>query len=101
MTSNGAAGDKCLSASYESSNESKEFVHNISAPCPRNPTVEQNTTYLSELRHSVRKLQDNINTFLTEKMSQDKAKHDQKGAQTKSKDEIEEENYGEEQPEDG
>lgn len=106
MASNGTADGKSLKASYESPSETKDFVHNLSASCSRESTVEQKTAYLSELRHSVRKLQEDINVFLTEKMAEDKARDVQsspeksKSRDGKSKDEIEEENYGEEQPED-
>lgn len=106
MTSNTTAADKRLKANYESPGETKAFVHHISSSCPSDPSVEQKTAYLSELRHSARKLQEQINVFLTEKMAQDKARDvqsstkDSTSRDAKSKDEIEEENYGEEQPED-
>lgn len=63
--------------------------------------------YLSELRTSAKQLQEDVNVFLTKKMEEDKATAgregvvgsapgDKKGVE-KSRDEIEEENYGEEE----
>ena len=84
------------------------FKHVISSPLSSGEDnfVEKKTAYLAELRASTKKLQQEINTFLTQQMDLDKAdatKADS-GAEgkmnAKTKDEVEEEQYGEEQVED-
>ncbi|RMJ23152.1 hypothetical protein PHISP_05967, partial [Aspergillus sp. HF37] len=49
------------------------------------------TAYLAQLGQSTRKLQDDINAFLTERMDEDK-----KSAEVSESEAKEEENYGEE-----
>ncbi|KAL8902689.1 MAG: hypothetical protein Q9207_004456, partial [Kuettlingeria erythrocarpa] len=56
------------------------------------------TEYLSTLRKSVTRLQDEINAFLTERMEEDKALAAKAGVKIDEK--KEEENYGEENVED-
>lgn len=100
MGSNGYQGVETLRASYKGPNDAKDFARKTAVGCPRNPTTEQKTAYLAELRQNVKQVQQDVNTFLTEKMSEDKIRQgeaDKKAAKTK--DEIEEELYGEEQPE--
>lgn len=89
--------EKALRADYSSPSDKQEFSQQLSAKCPPNASTAQKTAYLSELRASTKKLQENINTFLTAKMEQDKARDArEKGAKAKTRDEIEEEQYGEE-----
>ncbi len=96
---------KQLSAHYESPTGTKDFNLPLSAKCPPNPNVEEKTIYLSELRASTKKLQENVNAFLTQKMAEDKAHEanpdvtDSK-SKAKKRDDVEEENYGEEAAED-
>ena len=100
MGSNGHQSVETLRANYKGPSDAKEFSRKTAAGCPRNPTTEQKTAYLAELRKNVKQVQQDINIFLTEKMSEDKTRQgeaDKKAAKTK--DEIEEELYGEEQPE--
>lgn len=90
-----------LRARYQSPSTIKEITHPIKAPIPDEP-VKQNpqytkakTTYLSELRLTAKVLQDEINIFLTHKMSEDKAAADAADSET-TKEAGEEEMYGEE-----
>lgn len=90
-----------LKASYHSPSGSKVFEHVIASPQSEPPADTQaKTKYLSELRTSTKKLQDDINIFLTEKMEKDKKNQDSHALQQKSADELEEEQYGEETGED-
>ena len=94
-----------VKARYESPTDTKDFTLLLSSKCYPELNVEQKTAYLSELRTSTKKMQESINTFLTDKMAQDKARESASvaGDQTfkpKTKDEVEEENYGEEAAED-
>ena len=94
-----------VTARYESPTGTKDFNLPLVSSRPFKPTVEEKTAYLSELRANTKQLQENINTFLTEKMAEDKA-HESQAVSTaskskgKMKDEIEEEKYGEEVAED-
>ena len=107
MSSSGHGTSANLSATYDSPSGHKDFLHSIPAPQIKGDgsiDVQQKTNYLSELRVSSKKLQEDINKFLTEKMEEDKKtaiQHGQNGVSTqKSKDDLEEENYGEENAED-
>ena len=97
MATNGQQQEVALTAQYSSPTGKKDFTLALSTKCSRNPGVAEKTAYLSELRSSTKKLQENINAFLTAKMEEDKAvaagKNDSK---LKAQDEMEEENYGEE-----
>jgi hypothetical protein len=73
---------------------------------PSTPSTTQKTAYLSALRHSVTKLQEEINITLTTKMEDEKvAAEGKEGKREKGKgglvddDEGEEERYGEEEGE--
>jgi hypothetical protein len=110
---NTAASRATLSAIYTDISTSPpshhQFSHPISAPIPyqESTSISDKKNYLSELRDSVKMLQDQINVLLTEKMEEDKlhagtnrdsvAVHK---AGRKTADELEEENYGEESMED-
>ncbi|KAJ4318292.1 hypothetical protein N0V94_004499 [Neodidymelliopsis sp. IMI 364377] len=72
-----------LTADYKSSSD----THTFSAPLPSasaSSTTER-VAYLGDLQSNLKTLQSDINTFLTQKMADDKAS-----------DAKEEENYGEE-----
>jgi hypothetical protein len=102
-----------LSATYTNSSTSPPTTHQFSCPisAPIPPTgstsVKDKTAYLCDLRKSTKRLQDEVNIFLTQKMEEDKLHamklgHDrqEKEAGAKTADEVEEENYGEEGVED-
>lgn len=96
-----------LKASYRSPTGSQEFQHVISAPATRDTQpldTREKTRYLSDLRVSSKKLQEDINRFLTGKMEEDKRTQGQATTADSSKqimqDELEEETYGEEAVED-
>ena len=91
--SNATASPVLLRADYLSPSGNQSFQHKL-PPLPASKSVEQKTTYLGALRTSVCKLQEQVNTFLTEKMAQDKASTQSIGA--KMDDKQEEEIYGEE-----
>ncbi|MCJ1244014.1 hypothetical protein MMC30_001211 [Trapelia coarctata] len=86
-----------LTASYASPTGSEVFEHKLPS-LPPQFSAEQKTSYLSALRSSVVKLQEEVNTFLTAKMEEDKTTAPQAAA--KVDDKKEEENYGEEVVED-
>jgi len=81
---------KSLAASYNSPSGTKQFHHAID-----NRTTDK-TNYLSQLRASTKNLQDDINDFLTQKMEEDKKTGVEAAAKSKTKEDLEEENYGEE-----
>lgn len=85
----------CLQATYTSPTSSKTFTHSLpSAPAA---STEAKTAYLSALRRSVVKLQEDLNGFLTTKMEEDKTLVASAGI--KANDKAEEDNYGEERVE--
>jgi len=97
-----------LQARYRSPNAEKIFCHDFGVS-EEEPTKQLSTAkkvaYLATLRLSVAKLQEDINTFLTQKMDEDKATAvagfvgTGKG-KVRIDDEQEEENYGEDVNED-
>lgn len=87
-----------LSASYRSPTGHHTFTLPITAPCTDASTSER-TNYLGELRANAKKMQADVNKFLTEKMEQDKQLQ-QDQTSKKADEELEEQNYGEEQVED-
>ena len=87
--------DKQLSAVYKSSDSSKSFSEALPS-LPKDHDVKAKTEYLSTLRTGIVKMQADVNAFLTKKMEEEKASQ---GQASKSKDEKEEEMYGEEDPE--
>ncbi|KIW35681.1 uncharacterized protein PV07_02366 [Cladophialophora immunda] len=96
-----------LSATYNSPSGSKQFRYEILAPQIKEDgslNTGAQTKYVSELRSSSKKLQEDINKFLTEKMEEDKKQTGQGSedgtSKQKTKDELEEENYGEENQQD-
>lgn len=82
-----------VTATYSSPTTS--IPHTISTPLPTlsSPSTDDRVAYLAELQSSVKKLQGDINTLLTQKMEEDKAAS---GKDAKVDDAKEEENYGEE-----
>jgi len=90
-----------LRADYKAPGASKKFSYAQQA-LDQNPTPKQTTAYIASLRTSTLQLQGEINTFLTQKMEDDKAAAslNGNGAQVKVDEQKEEENYGEEVEED-
>ena len=86
-----------LTADYASPTTTKTFTHPLPAASKISNTDEK-TNYLSALRKSVVRLQEDVNNFLTTKMEEDKALAASAGV--KVDDKAEEENYGEEKVED-
>lgn len=89
-----------LAASYKSPTDTKKFHYTLDTAAiatANSPDKSLQTVYLGQLRASTKKLQDDINDFLTQRMEEDK-KNTLEGSATKSKtkEELEEENYGEE-----
>ncbi len=84
-----------ITASYTSPTSVKVFSHVL--PSSAVTSTEEKTNYLSALRQSVVRLQDEVNGFLTTKMEEDKALTANAGL--KADDKGEEENYGEEKVE--
>ncbi|KIW90170.1 uncharacterized protein Z519_08813 [Cladophialophora bantiana CBS 173.52] len=95
-----------LTATYDSPSGSKNFEYTISAPQIKQDgslDTAAKTEYVSKLRASSRKLQEDINKFLTAKMEEDKERvgqESQSGVLKQKTDELAEENYGEEDEED-
>lgn len=81
-----------LKAEYAAPNAAKVFTHSL--PNSDATSTEEKIAYLSALRKSVVQLQDEVNTFLTTKMGEDKTGVLVDGI--KVDDRKEEENYGEE-----
>lgn len=90
-----------LQATYRSSETSETFQQEV----PLLPSsgeeldVKRKTEYLAALRGSISSMQNEVNIFLTRKMEEEKAADS--SARGKTKEEKEEENYGEEDPDDG
>ena len=84
-----------LKATYTASDATQTFTHPISIPSSADPLTAKRA-HLTTLQSLVPKLQDEINTLLTERMEEDK-----KAQGAVSEQEVkEEENYGEEVVED-
>lgn len=81
-----------LKAEYTAPASSKQFSHTL--PSCTTKSTREKTAYLSALRTSVTRLQDEVNVFLTEKMEEDKTLAALVGV--KGDDRKDEENYGEE-----
>lgn len=89
---------RSVKAHYDSPGDVHEFSIPVSAPCTADTTANR-TKYLGELRSNTKRLQADVNKFLTEKMEQDKQKANASGKQVEKQAEAEEQNYGEEQAE--
>lgn len=81
-----------LKAEYKSPTSFRNISHCL--PSCTSKATKDKCAYLSALRASVVRLQDEVNQFLTEKMEEDKAKASSDGL--KEDDRQAEENYGEE-----
>lgn len=80
-----------LTAQY-SSNTAPHKTITITLPAlPDPPATQERVAYLAELQSSLKSLQGDLNTFLTERMSEDKA-----AGASKMDDAKAEETYGEE-----
>lgn len=88
-----------LKAEYVSPGATQTFSHPLPSTSAAGST-EEKTSYLSALRTSIVKLQEEVNEFLTAKMEEDKAIAASNGAKAKVDEKKEEENYGEEVVED-
>ncbi|KAI5370026.1 Putative EKC/KEOPS complex, subunit Gon7 protein [Septoria linicola] len=87
-----------LTASYKSPTAAQNFALEL-PQLPRSDGVDEKTTYLGSLRASASKLQGELNTFLTQKMEQDKAAEAGKGNSHTTNEDREEDMYGEEDAE--
>jgi hypothetical protein len=81
-----------ITVKYTAPSTEPQLFQRSLTTCPSNPSTEQRTDYLGELRSSISQVQADINAFLTQKMEEDNAK----SGQSNVNDEKEEENYGEE-----
>jgi type IV secretory pathway VirB9-like protein len=86
-----------VKAQYTSPNGTHTFSLPLQSKASISSTTEERTTYLAELRASTKQLQADVNKFLTQKMEEDKARSSDKIS--KQQEELEEQNYGEEAPE--
>ncbi|KAB8346332.1 hypothetical protein FH972_023376 [Carpinus fangiana] len=86
-----------LTASYKAPNGTQEFTHAVTTP-PSTPSTEDTAVYLGLLRKYTAQMQSEMNTFLTQKMDEDRKTAESTGSNSTPKiDEAkEEENYGEE-----
>ncbi|TKA79483.1 hypothetical protein B0A49_03576 [Cryomyces minteri] len=87
-----APNSATLEAVYTSSASTQTFSHPLPSASSATSSVQEKTAYLSVLRVSAAQLQGEVNTFLTQKMEEDRAAE----GKAKVDDEKEEENYGEE-----
>lgn len=90
------SSNTALTADYTAPSSGKTFVHAL--PSSSTASTQEKTLYLSTLRNSVTKLQEEVNSFLTGKMEEDKVLAAIAGV--KEDDKKAEENYGEEPIED-
>lgn len=94
MTSEQESGaSSVLAAHYNSSSGAQTFEQPLPTPAATDP--KDKTAYLNFLRASTRRLQEQINTFLTAKMEEDK----QQSTTKNTREQEEEANYGEEKVE--
>lgn len=95
-----AESQTSLTASYKSP-DNPSF--GVNEPLPTLPataaSVDEKTKYLNSLREAITSAQDQINTELTQRMEDDKARLAAGAPGNKIDDAKEEENYGEEVPE--
>ena len=94
--SNGNPPSTALKVDYRSPTSTQTFRQFL--PSSSTTSTDEKTHYLSALRNSVTQLQEEVNTFLTSKMEEDKTLAAKAGL--KVDDKKEEENYGEEGVED-
>ena len=84
--------EQVLEADYRSESGAEAFRHPL-GPIEANAPTAERVEYLGGLRSAVTALQEEINTFLTRKMDEDKTSSAKAAALD---DRQEEENYGEE-----
>lgn len=99
-STNSSQSHQILSATYNSPTNAR-FTHTIELPTPATTAPEDRTTYLCSLKSAVAELQDKINTELTTRMEEDKAREASANESLTSKlkgvdESKEEDNYGEE-----
>ncbi|RMY73940.1 hypothetical protein D0862_14208 [Hortaea werneckii] len=89
-----------LTAIYSAPTSTQVFSSSLPALSddPSKQDVQGKTAYLSALRSQATEMQNDVNTFLTQKMEEDKAA-ESGSAKSKAQEEKEEEMYGEEDPE--
>lgn len=85
-----------LAASYKSPSGAKQFCYAIDPAAGNQLDTNSKKQYLSQLRASTKNLQNDVNDFLTQKMDEDKKTGLETTVKSKTKEELEEENYGEE-----
>ena len=83
-----------LTAAYSSAGSNGKFFTEELPRISQKSSTGQKTDYLATLRSSATQMQKNVNEFLTHKMEEDKANVG--GQAEKTKEDEEEENYGEE-----
>ena len=90
-----------LTATYQSPDSSQTFSSDLPS-LPSDPSAQDvisKTVYLSALRSNIVQMQSDVNAFLTKKMEDDKASEAGKASGKRTKEEQEEDMYGEEDPE--
>ncbi|KAI9852426.1 MAG: hypothetical protein M1838_000744 [Thelocarpon superellum] len=86
-----------LTATYVSPTAERTFSHPLPTSANELASSDAKTAYLAALRSNVTKLQEDVNSFLTQKMDEDNAAAGGRAQKIAGKDESkEEENYGEE-----
>ena len=97
MTTPESSANAKLSADYKSPTGQHTFSYEVPA-VSQNQSTEETTDFLAKLRQSAVRMQQDVNTFLTQKMDEDKALENTKEVQHNAKvdEDKEEDNYGEE-----
>jgi len=97
MTTSASSTSAKLSADYRSPAGQYTFGYEVPA-VSENQSTEETTVFLAKLRQSAVQMQQDVNTFLTQKMEEDKAMESTKEVQQNAKvdEDKEEDNYGEE-----
>ena len=83
-----------IAVEYTSPTSTQTFSSPLSATPTSQSSVQEKSQYLADLRANVSQMQDDINSFLTKKMDEDKAA--QEGQSSAKDEEREEQMYGEE-----
>ena len=87
-----------LIATYKAPGSSYTFSLK-SSPRPEAGNVQAKTAYLSSLRSNIVQMQSDVNAFLTMKMDESRTTETEKVSASKAKEKLEEDMYGEEDPE--
>lgn len=88
-----------LSATYTSPEVHKPFTSPLPSIDTANRSTKDKTAYLNDLRSKIEQMQQDVNAFLTGKMTEAKAAEELSGARGAANEDKEEEMYGEEDPE--